>query len=123
MRHDRFRDRGRGLKVVYSSHSMHNLAWECTRYGCNPMKYPKEIPPHLNDFQTRRLDERQRFAVPVTAKRLRKFVCMAVLPPAKPLAIAPTMLQQENLTGRLANTGHLLKGIRWIGKRAGGKRG
>jgi len=57
------------------------------------MKYPKEIPPHPSDFQTRRLGEFQRFPVPVTPKRLRKFVCMAVLPLAKPLAITPTVLQ------------------------------
>src|SRR5215475_9777375 len=24
------------------------------RYGCDPMKYPKEIPPRPNDFQPRR---------------------------------------------------------------------
>src|SRR5215510_11729458 len=100
---------------------MHNLAWECTRYGCNPMKYPKEISPRPDDFQTRPFSKFQGVPVPVTTKLLRKFVCMAVLPPAKPLAITPAMLQQENLARRPANASHLLKCIRRIGKRAGAK--
>jgi hypothetical protein len=63
-----------------------------TGCGCNPMKYPKEIPPCANDLQTRRLGNFQWFAIPVTAKRVRDFVCMAILEATKPLVITPTVL-------------------------------
>jgi hypothetical protein len=57
------------------------------------MKYPKENSSRSNDFQTRRLSNFQRFAVPMTAKRFRDFVCMAILPAAEPLAITPAVFQ------------------------------
>ena len=45
----------------------------------------------------------------MAAELLRKRICEVVLPPSKPFAIAPSMLQQQDLSVRSANSRHLLK--------------
>jgi len=62
-------------------------------YGCNPMKYPKEIPPCTNDFPIRRLSNFHWFAIPVTADRVCDFACMAILEATKPWVITPSVFQ------------------------------
>jgi hypothetical protein len=51
----------------------------------------------------------QWLAIPMTAKRLYKLICMSVLPPAKPFAIAPTVLQQQDFSGGSTNSPGFLK--------------
>jgi hypothetical protein len=56
------------------------------------MEDPEETPLGSYNFQTSAFSKLQRFPVPVTTKWLGEFVCMAVLPAAKPSAITATML-------------------------------
>jgi hypothetical protein len=82
------------------------------------MKNPEETPPRPNNFQARIFSKLQRFAIPVTAKWLGKLICMAILPSAEPLAIAPAMLKQKNFSPRPANSFNFCESSYWVWKGA-----
>ena len=54
---------------------------------------PKEEPARTAHLQSRITHDLQRFAVPMTAQRFREFVCVVILPVAKPFAITSPVLQ------------------------------
>ncbi len=111
-------DPGADLTVFRSSESRQRRP----RFGFNLMKNSEEDSPRFVDFQSRFSRQFYWLPVPMTAKRLCKLICVAVLPAAKPFAIAPAMLQQNDSSFRSANSRHPLKRSDRIWKRASRKR-
>src|SRR6185503_19424139 len=86
------------------------------------MKYSEETPSRSNNFHPRLFCKLQWFAIPMTAKRFCKLICVAILPAAKPLAIAAAVLQQKHSSLESANSRHLSKRSDRVGKRTRRKR-
>jgi hypothetical protein len=56
------------------------------------MKYSEETPSRSNNFHAGLFGKLQWFAIPMTAKRFYKLICVTVLPAAQPFAIASAVL-------------------------------
>jgi hypothetical protein len=92
-------------------------------FGFYPMKNPDKIPARFNNRQAGLSGKFQWLAIPMTTEGLCKLVGVAILPAAYRLAIAPAVLQQQDLPIGAANSRHLFERGNGIGKRAGRERG
>jgi hypothetical protein len=91
--------------------------------GLDLVKYSEEDVARRDHGETCGLKEIDRLSVPVTAELLCMPFRPTVLPSAKPLTVAPPVLQEKDPALRTANTSHLSKRSYRVWKRTNSQGG